>query len=124
VVIFSTAPTDPAWELVKFMSGEDGQKIFSSITGRIPNNFDLIDSFWAPTVQENHGLENTAAFLTAFQNGEADIISGLPRTQYWNEVVKPVGWDPLIAGTATAAEVLPLVDEGVQALLDEYWASV
>lgn len=123
VVIFATAPLDPAWELVKFMSGEDGQKIFVNLTGRLPNNFDLLDSFWAPTVKENHGLENTDAFIKAFQNGEADVISGLPRTQFWNEVVKPIGWDPLVAGTATAAEVLPLVDAGVQALLDEYWAN-
>lgn len=122
VVIFSNAPVDAAWELVKFMSGEEGQKIFSEITGRIPNNFDLVESFWAPKVQENHGLTNTAAFLTAFGKGEVDVISGLPRSQYWNEVIKPVGWDPLLAGSATAADVLPAVDEGVQALLDEYWA--
>lgn len=123
VVIFSNAPTDPAWELVKYMSAADGQKIFSELTGRIPNNFALIESFWAPKVQENHGLTNTQAFVTAFSNGVVDIISGLPRSQYWNEVVKPVGWDPLIAGSATAADVLPAVDEGVQALLDDYYAS-
>ncbi len=123
LVAFSNAPVDAAWEFIKFASGEDGQKIFSAITGRIPNNVDLVESFWAPIVQKNHGLTNTAAFITAFNTGEADIISGLPRSQYWNEVVKPVGWDPLMAGTASAADVLPLVDEGVQKLLDEYWAS-
>lgn len=123
VVMFSTAPTDPAWELVKFMAGADGQKIFSEKTGRIPNNFDLVESFWGPMVEKNHGLKNWKAFLTAFNNGEVDVISGLPRSQYWNEVVKPVGWDPLIAGSATAADVLPKVDEGVQKLLDDYYAS-
>jgi hypothetical protein len=106
------------------MCGEEGQKIFSEVTGRVPNNVGLIESFWAPKVQENHGLTNTAAFVTAFNKGEADVISGLPRAQYWNEVVKPVGWDPLVAGTASAADVLPLVDEGVQKILDDYWASV
>jgi hypothetical protein len=124
VVIFSNAPVDPSWELVKFMCGEEGQKIFSEVTGRVPNNVSLIESFWAPKVQENHGLTNTAAFVTAFNKGEADVISGLPRAQYWNEVVKPVGWDPLVAGSASAADVLPLVDEGVQKILDDYWASV
>lgn len=123
VVIFKNAPLDPAWELVKYMCGEEGQKTFSAITGRVPNNASLVESFWAPQVQENHGLTNTAAFLTAFSKGEADVISGMPRSQFWNEVVKPVGWDPLMAGTATAAEVLPQVDTGVQALLDDYWAN-
>ncbi|MCB0111486.1 MAG: extracellular solute-binding protein, partial [Caldilineaceae bacterium] len=121
--IFTNAPVDAAWEFSKYCCGEEGQKIFSAATGRIPNNYDLVETFWAPQVQENHGLTNTAAFIEAFSKGEADIISGLPRSQYWNEVVKPVGWDPLIAGSATAAEVLPLVDEGVQKLFDEYWAS-
>lgn len=123
LVIFNSAPQDGAWDFAKFASGEEGQKIFSEITGRIPNNASLIESYWAPLVQEKFGLTNTAAFLTAFQHGESDIISGLPRTQYWNEVVKPVGWDPIIAGTTTATDALPLVDAGVQAILDEYWAS-
>jgi multiple sugar transport system substrate-binding protein len=123
LVLFDTAPKDAAWDFTKFASGEEGQKIFSEITGRIPNNAALVESFWAPAVQENHGLTNTAAFLTAFSKGEVDVISGLPRTQYWNEVIKPVGWDPLIAGSASAADVLPQVDAGVQKLIDDYWAS-
>lgn len=123
LVIFNTAPEDAAWESVKFMAGEDGQKIFSTITGRIPNNVDLIGSFWEPMVKEQFGLTNTGAFLQAFLKGEIDIVSGLPRAQYWNEVVKPVGWDPLIAGSATAADVMPLVDAGVQKLFDDYWAA-
>ena len=123
LVIFANAPIDAAWEFSKFAAGEEGQKIFSEKTGRIPNNYALVDSFWAPMVQKNHGLTNTKAFLTAFEKGEADVISGMPRSQYWNEVVKPVGWDPLIAGSAAAADVLPLVDAGVQKILDEYWAS-
>jgi len=124
VVIFNNAPLDPAWDLVKYMCGEEGQKTFAQITGRVPNNVALVESFWAPLVQENHGLTNTQAFITAFSKGEADVISGMPRSQFWNEVVKPVGWDALMAGTASAADVLPLVDEGVQKLLDDYWASV
>lgn len=41
----------------------------------------------------------------------------------WSQVVKPIGWDPLIAGTARAAEVLPKVDEALQKLLDEAYRS-
>jgi multiple sugar transport system substrate-binding protein len=123
LVVFNTAPLDAAWDSIKYMAGEDGQKIFSSITGRIPNNVDLIGSYWAPLVQEQYGLTNTDAFIKAFEKGEIDIVSGLPRTQYWNEVIKPVGWDPLIAGSTTAAEVLPQVDAGVQKLFDDYWAT-
>ncbi|MGL4650906.1 MAG: extracellular solute-binding protein [Caldilineaceae bacterium] len=124
LVLFDTAPLEGAWDFTKFSSGEEGQKIFSELTGRIPNNAALVESFWAPLVAEKHGITNWQAFMTAFSKGEVDIVSGLPRTQYWNEVIKPVGWDPLIAGSASAADVLPLVDAGVQKLLDDYWASV
>ncbi len=54
---------------------------------------------------------------------EVDVISGIPRSKMWAEVVKPTGYDPLMNNSATAAEVLPAVDEALQALLDEYWAS-
>lgn len=41
----------------------------------------------------------------------------------WSEIVKPVGWDPLINGSAKAADVLAQVDTALQAKLDEYWAT-
>lgn len=122
VVIFNTAPQDPAWDYVKFMAGEEGQKIWSDATGRMPNNVALVESYWEPKVRETYGVNNTPAFLKAFSTAEIDIVSGLPRSQYWNEVVKPVGWDPVIAGSATAAEVMPQVDAGVQKMFDDFWA--
>jgi len=52
------------------------------------------------------------------------VVSGVPRSKMWSEVVKPEGWDPLINNSATAADVLPKVDATLQALLDDYWANV
>ncbi len=124
VSILSTAPLDAAWELCKYISGEEGQRLFCEPTGRMPNNPDLLESWWGPLVEQNHGLTNWRAFITGFGKGEIDIVSGLPRSQFWLEVIKPVGWDPLIAGSANAADVLPDVDAGVQDLLDDYWASI
>ncbi|MBV7330292.1 hypothetical protein KFU94_18990 [Chloroflexi bacterium TSY] len=68
-------------------------------------------------------MENGAAFLEAFSTSEVDVIGGVTRTQMWTEVVKPVGYDALTNNSATAAEVMPAVNEGVQALLDDYWAA-
>jgi multiple sugar transport system substrate-binding protein len=113
---------EASWECCKFMGGEEGQKIFSKVSGRVPNNPALMESYWGPIVKEQFGLENYKAFITAASKGEIDVVSGINRAQFWNEVIKPVGWDPLVAGKATAAEVLPKVDEGVQKMLDDYWA--
>jgi multiple sugar transport system substrate-binding protein len=115
---------EAAWGFGSFMGGDEGDKIYSEITGRTPGNFNAIDSFWIPMIKENFGVENGQAFVEAFSRSEVDVIGGVPRSLLWSEVVAPVGYDPLKNNSATAAEVLPKVDEGVQALLDEYWASV
>jgi multiple sugar transport system substrate-binding protein len=115
--------TSDAWKFASFMAGEEGDKIYSEITGRLPNNLASLESFWLPTIQEKFQVQNGKAFIEAFKRSEVDVVGGVPRSQLWSEIVKPVGWDPLINGSASAAEVLPKVDEAIQAKLDEYWAS-
>jgi multiple sugar transport system substrate-binding protein len=108
-----------AWEFGSFMAGEEGCKIYSETTGRIPNTDALISSFWLPVIEQKFEVKNGKVFLEAFAKSEVDVVGKVPRSKMWSEVVKPVAWDVLMAGKATAAEVLPKVDEGVQKLLDE-----
>lgn len=115
---------EDAWAFASFMGGEEGDKIYCEITGRLPNNMALLESWWLPTIQERFQVTNGKAFLEAFKRSQVDVVGGVPRSKMWSEVVKPVGWDPMINGTSQAAEVLPKVDAAIQALLDEYWASV
>jgi multiple sugar transport system substrate-binding protein len=122
IALMKTDNVDAAWGFASFMGGEEGDKIYSEITGRVPNSFGLIESFWLPTIEERFQVKNGQAFVKAFEHSEVDVVGGVPRSLLWSEIVKPVGWDPLINGSATAAEVLPKVDEAVQAKLDEYWA--
>lgn len=123
VAIPATDKAEAAWQFASYMGGAEGNKIYSEITGRLPNSVELLESFWIPTVQERFGVQNGAAFLTAFTNSEVDVIGGVTRTQMWTEVVQPVGYDPLTNNSATAAEVMTAVNEGVQKLLDDYWAA-
>jgi multiple sugar transport system substrate-binding protein len=124
IALPKTDNVEAAWGFAHFMGSEEGDKLFSEIAGTIPNTFDLIESFWVPKIKERFGVENGKAFVEAFSRSEIDVTGGVNRAKMWSEVVKPVGYDPLLGGSATAAEVLPKVDEGVQGLLDEYWASV
>ena len=41
----------------------------------------------------------------------------------WAEVVKPTAYDPMVAGTKKASEVLADVDAKLNKMLDEYWAA-
>lgn len=115
---------DAAWGFTSFAASEEGDKIYSETTGRMPNNLSLLESWWIPTVQEKFQITNAKAFLEAFKNSEVDVIGGVPRSKMNGEVVKPLAYDKLVAQIATAAEVLPEVDAAMQALLDEYWAGV
>jgi multiple sugar transport system substrate-binding protein len=108
-----------AWEFGSFMAGEEGCKIYSETTGRIPNTDALVQNFWLPVIENKFEVKNGAVFLEAFAKSEVDVVGKVPRSKMWSEVVKPVAWDVLMAGKATAADVLPKVDEGVQKLLDE-----
>jgi multiple sugar transport system substrate-binding protein len=107
------------WGFASFMASEDGDKIYAETTGRIPNTFGLIESFWIPVIEEKFQVKNGKAFIESLKRSEVDVIGKVPRSKMWSEVVKPVGYDPLMAGSATAAEVLPKVDAELQALLDE-----
>lgn len=122
VCVMATDNVEAAWAYTSFMGGPEGQQIYSTITGRLPNTEALIQEFWIPIIEERFGVTNGSAFVEAFKSSEVDVIGGVSRGQMWNEVVKPAGWDPLLNNTATAAEVMPAVTAGVQELLDTYWA--
>jgi len=114
---------EAAWGFAHFMADEEGDKVYSETTGRIPNSFDLIENFWIPTIKERFQVENGQAFIEAFKRSEVDVVGGIPRSKMWSEIVKPVGYDPMLGASATAAEVLPKVDEELQKVIDEYWAA-
>ena len=121
LAIPETDQIDAAWQFISFLASEEGNKVYATETGRIPNNAELVESFWVPTVQERFGCESATNFIEAFKRSEVDVVGGISRTQFWTEAVKPLGWDPVLANDATAAEVMPAVDEAVQSILDEFW---
>jgi ABC-type glycerol-3-phosphate transport system substrate-binding protein len=122
VALLQTDQVEAAWEFASFMAGEEGAKIYSETTGRMPNTTALIENFWLPTVEERFEVKNGRAFVEAFNRSEVDVVGKVPRSKIWSEVVKPVGWDPLVGGTAKAADVMAAVDAGVQKLLDEAYS--
>ncbi len=124
VVLLKGDKVADAWGFASFMGSEEGDKIYSETSGRVPSNPALIESFWLPTIEERYQVKNGKAFVEAFKRSEIDVIGGVPRSLMWSEIVKPVAWDPLINGSAKAADVLPAADAALQAKLDEYWASL
>jgi len=115
---------EESWKFASFMASEEGDKVYSETTGRLPNRVSMLESFWVPTVEEKYQFKNAKAFIQALKNSQVDVVGGLPRSKMWAETVKPIGWDPMINGSASAADALAAVDKELQVKLDEYWASV
>jgi multiple sugar transport system substrate-binding protein len=120
VAIPKTDLAEAAWAFAAFLVSEEGNKQYSTITGRIPSNLTLAESWWVPRTKELYGIENGKAFLDAFKEGQIDVVSGkVPRSRMWSEVVKPTAWDAINNGSAKPADVFPKVDEKLNALLNE-----
>ncbi|MEM7033564.1 MAG: extracellular solute-binding protein [Chloroflexota bacterium] len=122
ILLPNTDQVDAAWDVMSFLASAEGVEVYGTVTGRLPNTPALFENFWLPNIQERFGIENGANFLEAFKRSEVDVIGGISRTKFWLEAVKPIGYDALLNGSATAAEVLPAVDEALQGMLDEFWA--
>ncbi len=119
VAIPKTDAAEAAWAFAAFLVSEEGNKQYSTITGRIPSNLDLAKSWWVPRTKELYQIDNGQAFLDAFKEGQIDVVSGkVPRSKMWSETVKPVAWDKINNGTAKPAEVFPQVDEKLNAALN------
>jgi multiple sugar transport system substrate-binding protein len=119
VAIPKTDLAEAAWAFAAFLVSEAGNKQYSTITGRIPSNLKLAESWWVPRTKELYQIENGKAFLDAFKEGQIDVVSGkVPRSRMWSEVVKPTAWDAINNGSAKPAEVFPKVDEKLNALLN------
>jgi len=121
VAVTKTPKADAAWAFAAYMASEEGNKVYSEVTGRIPANLKLAETWWVPRTKELYGISNGKAFIDAFKEGQIDVVSGVPRSKMWAEVVKPTAYDVINAGTAKPADVLSKVDEKLQKLLDDYW---
>lgn len=118
LVVTKSDLAESAWALAAWLVSEEGNKMYSELTGRIPSNLDLAKSWWVPRTKELYQIENGQAFLDAFKEGQIDVVSGkVPRSRMWSEVVKPTGWDAINNGSAKPADVFPKVDEKLNALL-------
>jgi multiple sugar transport system substrate-binding protein len=82
---------EAAWSFAKYMASEEGQRIYASISGRMPNTPRLIESFWLPDVTKQFGVQNGRAFLDTYPQSMPDMIGEISRDTLWSEIVKPDG---------------------------------
>lgn len=122
----SSAPKnkDAAWELMKFVLGEEGQTIIAN-GGRICGHPDNIDKLWAPIASKNYNFKNTGAFSTGMREGDTPIVlgEGGSKINAYGGPVLQVLWDKLLGNQQKADEAVKIANKELQAALDEYWAN-
>jgi multiple sugar transport system substrate-binding protein len=114
-----TDQVEAAWKLFKFTGDAKCQQHMAE-GGRQPNTPEFIEKFWVKLAKEQFGFENTQAFIDAMDTGVIQC-TGMSTTPIQLEVFNPFR-DALVAGDATAAELLPGVNKALQTMCDEYWA--
>jgi multiple sugar transport system substrate-binding protein len=123
VIAKSTKVADAAWELLKVIMSEEGQKLIAE-GGRMCSTPDLIEKLWVPKVQEQYHFQNAKAYADSMRTGRNPNISGAGAN--YDAVAGPstplaVAWDAMLAGTS-AQEALTTAQPLLQKILDEYWA--
>ncbi|NPV06589.1 MAG: extracellular solute-binding protein [Anaerolineae bacterium] len=111
---------DAAWEFIKFSGGPDAQRHVAE-GGRQPGVLEDIGAVWAPLAREQYSFENTDAFSKGFDTGIVHLCFELSDTYFYNEVLKAT-FDAMVAGDATAYELMPEANDTMQKIIDDYWS--
>lgn len=119
----TTRHPDASWEFLKFILGDTGQEIIAK-GGRQCGRPETMDKFWVPIATERYNFENAQAFIRALEQGRNPIIAGEGADLKALTAAGgpyPMAHDRLVEGDP-AGEVLSEMNEGMQDILDDYWA--
>jgi multiple sugar transport system substrate-binding protein len=117
----TTRAPDAAWELVKWIQSEAGQRRIAE-GGRMCNLAENNERIWGPLASKAYGFANVQAFLQTQKTGSINLVGGVSETQVGRDGGLTDAFNDVMDGKATAREALTAAQPKIQALLDEYWA--
>jgi len=114
---------EAAWDLIKFITSDEGQEIVAR-GGRMCATPANIKNIWAPIAGKAFNFSHTDAFADSQAGGVVPMImgQGSPISADGGEPLDSV-WTALELADRTAEQILAEYGPGVQAVLDDYWAS-
>jgi ABC-type glycerol-3-phosphate transport system substrate-binding protein len=119
-MIAASKNQDAAWELLKFVASDKGQQRIAT-GGRQPATPEWIRKYWMDGVKKNYNFQNAEAFAKALEIGGVSVVGEIDETLLWNEALKEA-WDAMQGGMKKASEVIPVANQKIQKILDDYWA--
>jgi multiple sugar transport system substrate-binding protein len=123
VMAGASAAPEAAWELMKFIMSEQGQRRIAA-GGRMCGTPDDIEKLWVPIAEETYQFEHGEVFADAMRTGGTPVIAGAGANYdalAGGDAPLAVAWDAMVFGTS-AEEALTEANPKLQEILDEYWA--
>jgi ABC-type glycerol-3-phosphate transport system substrate-binding protein len=115
-----TKRQDVAWELVKWVASDQGQRRIAE-GGRMCNLPENNEKLWGPLASKDYNFQNVQAFLQTQKTGSINLVGGVSEAQITRDGGLGDAINDMMDGKVTAKEALAVVQPKVQALLDEYW---
>jgi multiple sugar transport system substrate-binding protein len=119
----ATKNVSGATELIKYVLSDEGQTVVAN-GGRMTGHPDNIDKIWGPIVSKKFNFKNVSAYSNGMREGATPLImgQGTELNAYGGGPINKL-WDQLLGLQKTAKEAVPEANDGIQALLDDYWKS-
>lgn len=112
---------DGAWELIKFILSDEGQKIIAE-GGRMAGTPANIDKIWGPIASKKYNFQNVEAFSNGMRQGTTPVIfgKGSQMNAYGGGPITSL-WDTLLGQLKPAKEAVAEAQPEIQRMLDDYW---
>ncbi len=116
-----TKRQDAAWELVKWIQSEPGQRRIAE-GGRMCNLPETSEKLWAPLASKTYNFANVQALLQTQKTGSINVVGGVSEAEINRDGGLGDAINDIMDGKATATQALSVAQPKIQALLDAYWA--
>jgi ABC-type glycerol-3-phosphate transport system substrate-binding protein len=116
-----TKRQDAAWELVKWIQSEPGQRRIAE-GGRMCNLPETNEKLWAPLASKTYNFANVQALLQTQKTGSINVVGGVSEAEITRDGGLGDAINDVMDGKATAGQALAVAQPKIQTLLDAYWA--
>ena len=112
---------DAAWDLMKWISGDEGQKRIAE-GGRMCNVPETNRRFWLPLATQRYNVANAEAFLKAIETGTINLVGSVTEAVLDRDAELSRTLDRMRYGQLSAKDAMETLQPKIQQVLDATWA--
>ena len=121
VIAKASKVPDAAWDLMKWISGDEGQKRIAE-GGRMCNVPETNRRFWLPLATQRYNVANAEAFLKAIETGTINLVGSVTEAVLDRDAELSRTLDRMRYGQLSAKDAMEALQPKIQQVLDATWA--